>query len=44
MPLYIGYGLPFSYVGPALAFIAFSITILTLAGLRDILSHHQIPR
>ncbi len=39
----IGYGLPLSYLGPTIAFIAFSVTILILAGLRDVLSNQQIP-
>ncbi|KLU58593.1 hypothetical protein CEB3_c46090 [Peptococcaceae bacterium CEB3] len=40
---YIGYALPFSYVGPTLAFTAFAITILIITGLRDILNRGQIP-
>lgn len=40
---YIGYGLPFSYLGPTLAFMAFSVTILVLAALREILGHYEIP-
>jgi hypothetical protein len=40
---YIGYGLPLSYLGPTLSFIAFSVTILIITALRDILSHQQIP-
>ena len=40
---WIGYGIPFSYLGPAIAFMAFAITLLIVTGVRDILGHCEIP-
>lgn len=40
---WLGYGIPFSYLGPAIAFIVFSITLLIICGVRDIIGHCEIP-
>lgn len=40
---WIGDGLQFSYLGPTIAFIAFSIALIIVTGLRDIISHGEVP-
>ncbi len=38
----IGYAVPFSFLGPALAFIVFSSVILIIVGIRDIVGAQRI--